>query len=810
MTPRDERFREAARKASVNVLVEAGAGTGKTTLLVDRVIENLLVKNTPWSRMLLITFMDKAQQEMRQRVQARLQKTQSDPVLSDADRVRIQTLLDGLPDAEITTIHGFCYGILAEFGSDYGIPVGFRVMDAIEADRLWEKTFSSWLSRPDDGSRHDRILSLLSAGIGWSQLVNWARQISRWPTIPKLNAEPFDLAQFVHHYAAMSHDYHHRALQDANPDDAGVIQITEIVRQFNWLFEMDLAEWPRMLAQWTRGLSPKGNKKNWAHPEWLRDQKYWVALLKSDLAGLRRQMSDTYLRDWVDLIGHDFREEWRRVRFDDLALTYDDLLWEAERISRDPAVWSRLYARYDLVAVDEFQDTDGTQAAIIRRLVTAPGGNALMNSDQGRLFLVGDPKQSIYRFRGADVETYTTVRHEVAESGGAILPITENFRSHPRILDFVNHHFAQRWPTAPDPERPYIPPFIPLHSPFPDDGRVRVSVKRLAVGEPYSVQRHHEAEAIGAVIDEAVREGWPVRTTDGVRPLTYQDIALVVPQRTGLEIYRAELQARHIPVASQSGRAFFQQAEIRGLRHLYHLLAYPEDEVAVVGWLASPWVGMDPVTLAGHRLQNGAWQYLVEAGGHPAVREWWGLLRAWHQNFWRAHPESVLDWAMSQSPLIGVLRERSDEKALANLSKMRELCRQLGERWDIFEFEAWLDGQVSDQVPFEEAPVPNVSDAVLMTTVHQAKGLEWPMVIVANWTPSRTGLESGIHYNPRLKRAALNQVPWQSSDWDTLAVDHQAREEAETDRLLYVALTRARDYLWFFASFLDGVEESES
>lgn len=810
MMPRDERFREAARKARVNVLVEAGAGTGKTTLLVDRVIENLLVKNTPWSRMLLVTFMDKAQEEMRQRVQMRLQEAQSDPALSDTDRVRIEALLEGVPDAEITTIHGFCYGILAEFGSDFGIPVGFRVMDAVETDRLWEKTFSSWLSRPDDGSRHDRILTLLAAGIGWSQLVNWARQISRWPTIPELNAEPFDLAQFVHHYALMSHDYHYRALQDANPDDAGVIQITQIVRQFNWLSEMNAAEWPRMLGQWTKGLSPKGNKKNWVHPEWLTEQKEWVALLKSDLATLRRQMSDTYLRDWVNLIGHDFRREWRRVRFDDLALTYDDLLWEAERITRDPAIWSHLNARYDLVTVDEFQDTDGIQATIIRRLVTAPGAQTLMDSDQGRLFLVGDPKQSIYRFRGADVETYAAVRHEVDQSGGSILPITENFRSHPRILDFVNHHFAQCWPTAPDPERPFIPPFIPLHSPFPDDGRLRVSVKRLAVGEPYAVQRHHEAQAIATVIDEAIEEGWPVRTRDGVRPLTYQDVALVVPQRTGLEIYRAALQARHIPVASQSGRAFFQQDEIRGLRHLYHLLAYPEDEVAVAGWLTSAWVGMDPATLVEHRRQNGSWQYLIEAGGHPAVREWWDRLRAWYQKFWRAHPESVLDWATSQSPLIGVLRERGDRKALANLSKMRELCRQLGERWGVFEFEAWLDGQVSDQVPFEEAPIPNVSDAVLMTTVHQAKGLEWPMVIVANWTPSRTGLESGIHYNPRLKRAALNQAPWQSSDWDTLAGEHQVREEAEGDRLLYVALTRARDYLWFFASFLDGVEEFES
>jgi ATP-dependent helicase/nuclease subunit A len=131
----------------------------------------------------------------------------------------------------------------------------------------------------------------------------------------------------------------------------------------------------------------------------------------------------------------------------------------------------------------------------------------------------------------------------------------------------------------------------------------------------------------------------------------------------------------------------------------------------------------------------------------------------------------------------------------------------LGDRWGIFSFSDWLDRQVREAVPFDEAPVATDVQAVSITTAHQAKGLEWPFVIVANWTPPKTALETGLQYNRRLDLVGLRHGPWQSSAWEALEADHRLREEAEADRLLYVALTRARDYLWFYASFLADVEE---
>ncbi len=802
MQPIDEASRQQARTAAVNVLVEAGAGTGKTTLLIDRVMDGLVNRHIPLSRMLLITFMEKAQQEMRERLRAKLEGLKD--AASAPEPIATEALRD-LPSAAITTIHGFCHRVLAEFGADYGIPAGFQVLDEIEADRLWEQSFGEWVQDPQ---YTEPILALLNAGITFTQLKKWARDISRWSAIPDVEGAFPNLERFVEHFGAEAERYHERATADAVPGDAGRAQIAAVVREFQWLRRVGRSEWPRMLAQWTAGLAPKGNKKNWSHSAWLQEQKEWMQTLRETLALLRQQMADAYLSQWVGLVREGFQPYWRRSRFTALALTFDDLLIEAERITRAPAVRSTLRARFDLVMVDEFQDTDPVQSAVIRRLVTPIDSHQLDARDQGRLFLVGDPKQSIYRFRGADVETYAGVRNELERSGGAVIPIWQNFRSNPAILDFVNQWFSGRWPESPDPDRPYIPPFQPLYEAFPRDERRRVAVVQLGFGQPAIQKRREEAGHIAEVVAQAIREEWPVRDGSGTRPIRHGDIALVVPQRTEIEIYRQALVERGIPVASQGGRGFFKLDEIRGLAHLFRALDNPDDSVALIGWLLSPWVALTHRTLAQHRQQGGMWDYREDSVGHPRVVEWWRRLKGWHERFWRVDAETVVDWAMASSPLAVVLRERGDDAALANLAQMRALARELGDRWGIFEFTQWFSTQVHDGAPYEEAPILRNESEVAVSTVHQAKGLEWPMVIVANWKPKDTHLESGIRYNPRLRTAALRQEPWESQGWEALEADHRLREEAEGDRLLYVALTRAKDYLWFYASFLDPLKEA--
>lgn len=803
MMPIDAVQRDQVRYSAVNLLVEAGAGTGKTTLLIDRVVDAAVRRGIPLSRMLLITFMDKAQEEMRQRLQSRLEELLTADGLSHEARQQVSLALQNLSDAAITTIHGFCRQLLTEFGVDFGIPVGFRVLDDIETEHLWQETFRAWVQQIEATAHRETIVHLLRAGIDWRHLQQWAWQISHWAQVPDVAAGFPDLARFVEKYAREAQHYWHRAEVDALTEDRGRDQIFSIVQEFEWLSRMPTHEWPRMLAQWTTGLSPRGAKKNWTHQKWLVEQKEWVQQLKEDLSLLRQQMSDAYLAQWVNLIGREFLPFWRKTRFETLALTYDDLLWEADRISRDAGVWSRIRARYQLILVDEFQDTDAVQASIIRRLVAPVGINQLSPDDQGRLFLVGDPKQSIYRFRGADVETYAAVRQELLNTGGQIVPISQNFRSQAPILHYVNELFARRWPSAPDADRPFVPVFYPLMPSVPGDERTRLRVVRLALGESAHVKREAEARDIADLVKQAVAEQWPVRSGTTLRPITYSDIAVIMPQRIELDVYRQALRSQSIPVSSQTGQRFFQQDEIRGLSQLFRALENPRDGLAAAAWLVSPWVGLSYDILLRHRNAGGAWNYLQRDAGDPQVLSWWEKLAHWHDQYWRVDAETVLDWAVQSSSLPLVLKEREDWAALANLAEMRHLCRTLGDRWGVWEFSQWFFSHVNEGHAFEEGPMPGLSDAVQMSTVHQAKGLEWPMVVVANWSPKKTALEPGIHYSVRLNRIALHHDPWKSRDWDDLDRDHREREKAEADRLLYVALTRARDYLWFYASFLD-------
>lgn len=796
----DAQEREQARTAKVNILVEAGAGTGKTTLLVDRVLHAILAQNIPLSRMLLVTFMDKAQEEMRSRVElqlkARLQNAEGDSAR------RLQMALRMLPHADVTTIHGFCHRVLTEWGADWGVPFDFRVIDDIEASRLWEESYRDWMETLDEASL-ERVRLLLKGGVGWDDLRVWARNITDWTELPTIHYTWPHVMEFVENFESQALQYQALADISASASDAGRQQIADIVREFKNLHRVDPADWPRMLAMWRVSLAPKGNQKNWQAKGQLKAQKLWVQELKGSLEAIRIEQAQAYLGQWVELIWQSFRPFWRKRRFSAQLLTYNDLLVEAERVTRQSEVRRELSKRYDLVMVDEFQDTDPLQAAIIRRLVSPT--DQLSVHDQGRLFLVGDPKQSIYRFRGADVETYQGVREELTGSGGQVLPIVQNFRCHPDILDFVNERFEHLWPREPDSSRPYVPVFRPLFSNFPRDRLKRVHVESLGLGQSADVKRIEEAQAISEVIERAVAEGWPVRQASGDRaPITYRDIALIIPQRTGIDFYRQAMKDRGIPVASQSGRKFFEQDEIRGLSHLFRCLHNPDDEVATVGWLLSPWVSLTHQELAQHRQLGGTFDYRQSTTGLPKVVFWWEKLAHWHRQFWRVDPQTVWDWATSESSLLAVLKERGDSAALANLFQMRDLCRDLGTHWTIFAFSDWLHRQVVDRVPFDEAEITTVDDEVTISTVHQAKGLEWPFVIVANWKPHSLGLGVGVHYNPRLKKAALRQGPWVSRDFPELDTDHSAREAAEAERLLYVALTRPRDYLWFYDSFADG------
>lgn len=795
MTPIDQAQRdEVVYRPVSRMLVEAGAGTGKTTLMIDRAFEAIVHGKITMGRMVLITYMEKAAEEITERLALRLHKARESA--EGPARRRIERALRDLPQARIGTIHGFCRQLLADWAVEAGVPIDFSVADAYQADRLWQDAFHQWLS---NARTMKQILPIWQLGISVKTLKEWARIMTQWAHLPAAPHAPWpNLADAIMTpFEPAIHEAWERAQLAATPDDLGYVQARTLAHQFAVMRRMPMTEWGRMMSYWAPTLAAKGNKKNWTHPQWLVEQKQMVSALKEALEQVRGQMADAMLYEWTQLMQNSFLPFWRANHFNRGVLTFDDLLRETQRLLHEREDIAVAVAQtIDLLMVDEFQDTDPVQADMIQRLVES--------GDNVHLLLVGDPKQSIYRFRGADAETYARVRENV----DSVVTIQQNFRSAHDIIQFVNAVFAVRFGDSHAP--PYVPRFVPLVASREPDSLPRVIIDGGPVEGNSAWRRRHEAHLAADMVATAVRQQWVVRSQEGDRPITYQDIVLVMPNRTDLGVFREVFESRGIPLSRQTGRNFFGREEVRGFYNLLAALRDPDDGVHVVGWLTSPWVGLSAQAVAVHRQMAGDVRYDREPqtlGTSAAI--WLSLMERWHKGFVTLHPEEIFQQALEATGFSKVLQARQDLGALANLAKLEDLCRHQGFEWGTVEFTRWLGSKVTDGAPEEEGEIASPEGAVQVSTVHQSKGLEWPMVITCNWSV-RPKRPPAWLTDSQGDQVALGAKPLFSRHWQTLEREWTVREAAERDRLRYVALTRPRDYLVVLETFDPNATTSES
>lgn len=583
----------------------------------------------------------------------------------------------------------------------------------------------------------------------------------------------------------------------ADPEDRGVRQLQAVRSTLDYLARLDEPGAVRFMTRWTTGLAPAGSQSKWRDKALLKRQKELIASFRDDLRAIQSEIADRLAEDWLSVLREDFLPFWRRERFAAGALVFDDLLHETRRLlAEDPKVRRTLVGRYRHLLVDEFQDTDPVQAEILVRLAADPDDPDWRTAaiPGGRLFVVGDMKQSIYRFRGADVETFQAMTERLKDDGGRVLRIEVTFRAAGEVVEAVNRRFRELMPAEPDPDRPYVSPFVPLVAARREEPRTRVMARAEAVFGPVLERRRAEAAATAGVIRHAVERAWPIRdrATGAVRPVTYGDIAVLMPNRTGQEWFRAAFAAAGIPVLSLGGVDFFRQDEVRGLTALFKTLLDPDDEASRLAFLLSPWVGLSHAALAGDRPGESA----PASGflGAPELRRVDAALGTWRERLDDWRPVDFFDAAIASFGLRDALFAIGDRQALANLDKLRHLTRRLGGEWGLAGLAAWLAERVATGAYEAEAPVVDEGSAVEISTVHQAKGLEWPMVVVTNWHEEPVRLD-GLLRSADGARAGYKGTWIETAGHASLAAEAKARAEAERTRLLYVALTRARDYL---------------
>lgn len=798
----------------VNLFVEAGAGTGKTHELVRRVV-NLVAHGVDPRRMAVITFTEAAAAELRERVREQLTVAARSSEDEDA-RASCTAALSVLDDAAIGTLHSFAQRILTEFPVDAGLPPGFEVLDEIEAGVAFAERWARWSDRVYDDERlADAITAAAVLGITTKRLERVARELSAsWDRargwLPAAEPVPiFDPSPVLTAIDAAT-----ALAPQCRFEDDRLLEHLENVGALGDEVRaaLDPLEALELLAAQALGGGQKGRAQNWTgggKAEVLDRLAEAEAARVAAVQAVREPAMRTLVAEVAKFV-HESVEQRRRegrVEFHDL------LVFAVDLVRGHPHVRARLHERYERLLLDEFQDTDPIQ---IELAVLIASGDADAGSrpwwecrvEPGRMFVVGDPKQSIYRFRRADIELYRHVREVLGERDGGLRTLVTSFRCRPAILDFVNEVFTPLMSGDSSLQAQY-------HSLTADRPPCEVTpdpVRTFGARAPKDTNLHRlrqlEARELAAIVRRVRDEGWPVRdraTQEGTRKARYEDIAILLPTRTTLPYLEEALDEADVPTRIESQSLVFATTEVQELLQVLQAIDDPVDDVAVVAALRSPGFGCSDNDLVEFARADGRWDYRVDPpaeldADHPVVA---GLraLRSLHERRWWDGVSDLVERVIRERRLLELAVERRRPRdTWRRLRFVADAARAYTDRGgtSVRGFVGWAFEQADEDARVVEVIVPEPDDdAVRVLTAHGAKGLEFPIVLLTGLglrEQPRTGSVLFGPDGPELRIGPDGSVLLTPGFEDLKKHEHDAWR-AEQLRLLYVALTRAEDHL---------------
>jgi ATP-dependent helicase/nuclease subunit A len=817
-----------------NLLVEAGAGSGKTTSMVGRMVE-LVRSGREVERVAAVTFTRKAAAELRERFQEALESAYR-TALADGDeagRERFGAALDAIDRCFLGTVHSFCARLLRERPLEAGIPPEFQEVSGVDEDRLVAESWNRFLERLAARPRSRLVRALAENGLRPQQLRRLFREVAenldvRFPAPAAPALDPTEVAVVRRRVErlmdasegllpAEDHPRGPDALQKkvrrlkyqrwivgwANPLDfllvlEEALQGRNDVTQNRWASDKAGKRAAKELGQeWEDLCAPDGQPRRLLEAWWAR--RYRVAIR------FARAAAGVYAAD--------------RIRLGQL--TFQDLLIRATELLRSHAgARADLGERYRWLLVDEFQDTDPVQAEMLLLLAAdpsedpAPGlAGAGVEDDArsrwlhvtprpGALFVVGDPKQSIYRFRRADIAVYNQVKQRFREFGDT-LDLVTSFRSYRPIERFVNRAFEGRFPPT---ETDYQAAFSPLRvrpdRTAPSEGVYWYGFEAAGGYGGFSGGRISEPEA--ALLASWVRG----RLEGGAR--RPGDFLVLATRKSELAVYARALEAQGVPV-QVTGAGVGAERELTELILLLSALADPDDPVLTLAVLEGLFFGLSHEQLYAFARAGGRLSFLAPtpdaAGGASPVADALATLRQFWNMARRAPADvavpriadqlGILPWAAAGE--LGSTRAGAVVYALDALRvAARERAASLPEAIEILE--TALEQEV-------DAPlVPGEVDAVRVMNLHKAKGLEAPVVVLAY--PASLGDHPVRRHIAR--DTAGRAVGWlqvldptrpgdriiaQPADWANHDAAERPYQAAEEVRKLYVAATRAAEEL---------------
>jgi ATP-dependent helicase/nuclease subunit A len=829
----DRQARESAETTfDRNVVVVAGAGTGKTTLLVNRLVYLLMKEPAPVliTQVVALTFTNKAATEMKVRLRERLvvlARPEADLVRSgdggavsredlrdryglsaDAIAARAQVALNDLEKAQIGTLHSFAAHLLRLHPLESGVDPDFKEDDGLRFEEQFTAAWDCWLDQELSraGQQHRLWRSVLSSTtletvrtLAWSLcselidldtlqqqlastavpqvVLSWIQHMGdRAEQLLKTYDRP--KRRKVEHMLAAAASLMRLIAENGLPGRQGLA-----MEEREWLGK-DLGS---AVGGWEKGEFKEAAALIQAAQQLLAVDHAFLNGLVTLLIPLVRNIRETFAR-----------QGW--ISFDGLLARARTLLLE------HPLVRERIKRDYRAVLVDEFQDTDPVQYEIILAVSERQGSQAAhwheMALEQGKLFIVGDPKQSIYAFRRADIEAFDRVVEKVTVDGGVAQTLTTNFRSDVAVLEPVNEVFDRLFE-----RQPLVQPANVRLEVRPQ--RRQASIEpgvRLSVTTPDGEAETFDAAGATRAESEVLAR-WLNDEVLSRPSVKAGHVALLFRKLTQADAYLDALRRHDIPYVIEGEKHFYRRQEVIDLVNLLRVLDHPHDEIALAGLLRAPLGGLTDRELyelkqAGHfnylqAVSLGSWSHARAA----AVRRLYEHLAWLHRAIAMLPLAEAIALMFDRLPILDLAAASLyGEQAVANLLKVKQTAASLADRphMTLSGFVELMIARLDEQPDESESPLAEESlEAVRVLTIHKAKGLEFPIVVLP-----------GLHQGSGRERS----VPQVSYDWSSgiyglsldrhrslgsLLVQHKLRlrEEAERRRVLYVGMTRAKELL---------------
>ena len=837
----DQEARDHIRSdLGTTLVVEAAAGTGKTTELVHRIISLLRHGKTTLARLVAVTFTEKAAGEMKLRLRTEIERVRRDA--SAEERERFNVALEELEEAHIGTIHGFCAELLRQRPIEARVDPLFEAADDDQQSRLFDVAFDRWfvatLRDPPEGVA--RVLRRRSRDGGRTGPRDVLRKAGRDLIAQRdfdaaWRRDPFDRRQ---------------ALDGILQQLAELAALAPLARDREDRFAKGLLEVERFVSELGRREAVRGRDHDGVEEELRRLAGEWFwgwngrgkwfsdGLSRAD-ALVRRDAVKAALDAVLERVDADLaaslREDLRplvqsyelrkaragRLDFLDLLLLARDL------IHGHDAVRKELQQRFTHILVDEFQDTDPLQAEILLLLAADDPEERDFSRARpvpGKLFVVGDPKQSIYRFRRADVALYEATKQRLLGLGGKLVHLSTSFRSEPSIQAAINAAFEPRMRGSADgSQAEYVP--LQAFRAEPPGKTAQPTLVALPVPRPYGAYGkvtnraidESLPDAVGAFVDWLIRgSGWTVtereRPTVPV-PIEARHVCLLTRRfvsygRDVTQGYVRALEARQIPHVLVGGRSFHRREEVIALRNALSAIEWPDDDMSVFAALRGPFFALADDALLAYRSRGGGALRPL----HPLLKsdagsddDLTGPVRGALDVLARLHV------GRNRRPIADTIAQLLDatrahaaiaiwptgEQALANLLRLLDHARRF-EAAGATSFRAfvqWLDGEAERDGAAEAPVVEEGTDGVRIMTVFKAKGLEFPVVILIDPTCSHIQQRPSRYVDGGRRLWAMPLAGCVPVELVEHADELRRHDMDEAVRVTYVAATRARDLL---------------